>query len=170
MSSMAKPPICAAVLLLIAGQCANAEPACQPKQTQPSTPTDRFVVIKDRTVLDTATNLVWQRCLQGQRGDTCQEGEPATFTWLEALTLDVPDERWRLPNIRELESIVELQCASPAINADVFPNQPVGKVWSSSPYRFYPHYAWYLDFQDGVFLYTDRTDSMHVRLVRVSAD
>jgi hypothetical protein len=129
----------------------------------------------DGSFVDTATGLVWQRCLLGQSGDDCEFGTPQAFTWAEALTNptlaipktgEVDKKDWRLPNIRELASIVELGNSNPAINSSLFPNSSANQIWSSSPYQFYSHYAWFLDFNDGIFNYGDRQDKKSVRLVR----
>ena len=79
---------------------------------------------------------------------------------------DAARGNWRVPNIRELVSIVELQCAEPAINLSLFPNSGSVHLWSSSPYKFYSHYSWYVDFRDGVYTYGDRADRKFLRLVR----
>jgi hypothetical protein len=56
---------------------------------------------------------------------------------------------WRLPNIRELESLVDLDRHSPALAAD-HPFQEVQDgYWSSTTSVYEPRYAWVLYMQDG---------------------
>lgn len=127
-------------------------------------------------ILDTATQLVWQKCLVGQFGEDCEKGSAQTMTWLDAFnSVDkftvkndgvLGQSGWRVPNIRELASITELACSSPAINNTLFPTPARATLWSSSPYRFYDHYAWYWDSEDGIYIYGDRTEKRYVRLVR----
>ena len=156
------------------GNTAYAEQICQTKDTRATSPDTRFIQQSDHSVIDTKTGLEWQRCLVGLGGKNCDEGEADMFTWAEALlypaeqTNQTAPQNWRLPNVRELASIVELQCANPAINVMTFPNNPSDHVWTSSPYRFYPHYSWFVDFNDGVFNYGDRQDMKRLRLVRES--
>lgn len=80
-------------------------------------------------VTDTATGLVWDRCGWGQTGPTC-EGNVTIFpNWADAMHVaHIANEQrwkgfhdWRLPNGRELESLVKMD-AYPAIDAAVFPN------------------------------------------------
>ena len=148
---------------------------CQEKDIAATTPLERFVQQANGTITDKATGLMWQRCLIGQEGPNCSSGTAEVFSWGQALVYPAektPQSRlaghqdWRLPNIRELASIIELQCGNPAINLTLFPNNGAGHLWSSSPYRFYVHYAWFLDFNDGIFIYADRQDKKFVRLVR----
>lgn len=40
---------------------------------------------------------------------------------------------WRLPNRKELESLVETACRSPALNPIVFPDAPQGWRFTSTP-------------------------------------
>ena len=55
---------------------------------------------------------------------------------------------WRLPNVKELLSLVERQCLSPAINAAVFPDTVVETpFWSSTPDNIVSVYL--VDFRDG---------------------
>jgi hypothetical protein len=76
---------------------------------------------------------------------------------------------WRVPNIRELGTLVELQCFQPSINSAVFPNTPNRPVWSSSPYLPAPDfYTWQVDFQNGSIYSDDRTKTKYLRLVRDS--
>lgn len=57
--------------------------------------------------------------------------------------------RWRLPNIRELESLVDLTRHSPSLPAGHgFGRVPDG-CWSSTTSVYEPRYAWVLYLQDG---------------------
>ena len=148
---------------------------CQEDNVAASTPTERFIQEKDGTVVDKVTGLMWQQCTIGLNGENCESGEASKFTWAEALQYPSQKESlatfaghddWRMPNIRELTSIIEVQCAGPSINTTVFPNTPSEHVWSSSPYDFYPHYSWFLNFSDGIHTYSERIDKKVIRLVR----
>jgi len=162
---------------LLSAQAYSAQ-LCQKDDIIATTPTERFELHNDSTLTDKSTGLMWQRCLLGQQGKECSSGTAAHFNWAEALIYPVQKtpqstlsgyQDWRLPNIRELASIIELQCGNPAINLTLFPNNGAEHVWSSSPYRFYDHYAWFLDFNDGIYAYGDRQDKKYVRLVRDTA-
>jgi len=98
-----------------------------------TTPNSRFLLQNDLAT-DTKTKLIWQRCIVGQTWNpetqTC-EGAPAKKTWKAAL--DSVPEGWRMPNIRELLSIMEYSCIRPAINLTVFPGAVNEWQWSSTP-------------------------------------
>ena len=110
------------------------------------TPTSQFTFNGDGTVTDTKSGLMWKRCLEGLSGNDCTTGGIGRrYTWQGAL--QVPEvlnagagfagyKDWRLPNIKELHSIIELKCYEPAINLDVFPVPNTGSIdlWSSSPH------------------------------------
>ncbi|WP_162064460.1 DUF1566 domain-containing protein [Vibrio taketomensis] len=127
----------------------------------PTTPTTRFVMNKDSqgaedgTVTDTKTGLMWMRCSVGQKWDAanrrCTE-ETLVFSWQQALVQaesyrSGPIEEtgtddgvaayddWRLPNVKELASIIESTCSLPAINVEVFfiDMDTDIRYWSSSP-------------------------------------
>ena len=141
-----------------------------------TTPTERFNDQHDGTVLDSKTNLIWKRCSEGQTwdGTTCA-GSASTYTWQGALSATEALNKgegfagktdWRVPNIKELGSIVELKCYSPAINLSVFPDTPSENVWSSSPYAYYSYVAWNVNFDDGYDGPYAKDNSLQVRLVR----
>ncbi|GAB4346676.1 MAG: hypothetical protein Kow0089_24110 [Desulfobulbaceae bacterium] len=98
----------------------------------------------DATVFDRLTGLTWTR-----------NATPAGFplTWMEALDFIRGMNRealhghadWRLPNRRELRSLVSYQARRPALPEDhpfyeVFP----GWYWSSTTAAIHPAYAWYV--------------------------
>ncbi len=60
-----------------------------------------------------------------------------------------PGDNWRLPNIRELDSLVDLTRHSPAF-ADIIPiNDARAGFWSSTTSVYEPRYAWVLYALDG---------------------
>ncbi len=129
-------------------------------------------------MLDKQTGLIWARCFLGMNwnGSTCMGTATAYTTWQQApTTADTSNlagyTDWRLPNIRELASLVETGSAEPAINSRVFPNtndQYIinGGVWSSSPYVGSTGYAWFVFFSYGHVDYDGRDGASAVRLVR----
>ncbi len=151
-----------------------------------STPSGQLIDNQDGTVSDLKTGLMWKQCSEGLTSadltsPDCATGTAAALSWDQALqqprVLNVSGgfaghTDWRLPNIKELQSIVEEQCNSPSINSTFFPNTPPGsKFWSSSP-NTSPHTlvesaAWYVLFgngnsSNGYF----RTNKLQIRLVR----
>ena len=74
---------------------------------------------------------------------------------------------WRLPNIDELSSIVELRCSNPSINLQLFHNISSDWFWSGSPLAEGSSYAWYVSFSHGHAYNYDRNGGYpRVRLVR----
>jgi len=132
-----------------------------------TTPTERFIDQGDGAVKDIQTGLVWKKCMEGKSGGDCSQGTISSFNWEQALQLAESEPDWRLPNIKELLSIVERQCVSPAINLQVFPNN-LGpyQLWSSSPVAYYSASAWYVHISSGDNNWTYRNDKQQVRLVR----
>ena len=134
-------------------------------------PNERYEVHADGTITDTATGLMWLQCSLGQDLDDNCSGSATEYNWQEALeaadsyVLDSYTD-WRLPNIKELDSLAALDRYDPAINSTVFPNTPSSYYWSASPYANYSYYAWQLDFGDGYDYYNYRFYNYHVRLVR----
>lgn len=125
------------------------------------------------TVTDTRTGLMWKQCAEGLSGVTCQTGSAQTFTWSNALARAEASTfagytDWRLPNVKELSSLVEDCRRSPAINTNYFPNTPSASVfWSGSPHAHYSNNrAWLVAFLNGNANYHDRSVSNRVRLVR----
>ncbi|VAX13889.1 hypothetical protein MNBD_GAMMA24-627 [hydrothermal vent metagenome] len=148
--------------------CNNAIPA--------SAPASRYQVHANGTVTDRQTGLMWKQCAEGLSGAECATGKAATLTWQQALqrssTLNVSGgfaghTDWRLPNLKELQSLREVSCYSPAINTTIFPSTGgLSVFWSSSPGANVSNNAWYVFFDDGNSYNDDRSFNFRVRLVR----
>lgn len=145
---------------------------CHPNISAHSTPDTRYTLQVDgEEVLDKSTQLIWKRCAEGLSGDGCNTGTAGTYTWSQALALT--DNTWRLPNIKELASLVETACSDPAINLTMFPNTPGATFWSSSSSPSGStsegdYGVWYVSFYEGDDLYiaAQNANNFHVRLVR----
>ena len=138
----------------------------------PTTPTRDFIDNNDGTVTHKTTGLMWMRCAMGQTwtGSTCT-GTYQEYTYDQAMSLTSRFARfsdWRLPNIAELQTIVERENRSPAINTTVFLNPPSNAFWSSSPYVGSTSSAWGVYFNVGNVDSSGRSGSLPVRLVRAS--
>lgn len=112
----------------------------------------------DGTVTDQTTGLVWE-----------QAGSPARMNWKQALawcqeqsTAGKTD--WRLPNKRELESLV-VDSRTPPVIDPVF-TEPGTWYWASTSVMGKVSYAWYVHFYYGDTLPDPKDSSSHVRCVR----
>jgi hypothetical protein len=96
------------------------------RYTQPPIPVPQQFTISGATVTDEITRLEWQAV-----------ASPDTITWEDALilaenqVLDGKDD-WRLPNIKELESLNDELRSQPSINTDVIQGIIAGRYWSST--------------------------------------
>ncbi len=144
-------------------------------RVQPSNPSAVYASnAANNTVTDTRTGLMWDRCVLGLSGTGCSTGSAQTFTWDAALAAAGAANSaaykghtdWRVPNIKELLSLVEHCRFSPAINEIVFPATSSLKLWSASPINLATSSAWTVDFSDGSGSDYDRSNALSVRLVR----
>lgn len=156
----------AAVLTFGAAQAQT----CNPNLTR-SAPDSRYLLVPDSggsEVLDTQTQLIWQRCSLGQTwsGSTCT-GKASNHSWTDALEkAKAIGNGYRLPTIKELQSLVDEACYSSAINGTSFPATPNKSYWSASPYASGNISAWLVSFRDGNTDYDAKSYKTHVRAVR----
>lgn len=153
---------------------ANAQ-VCQTATIPATTPTVRFTVNANGTVIDKKTGLMWKKCSEGLSGMDCTVGVIQTQTWWSTLqniqTMNTTSgfagfTDWRIPNVKELRSIVEKQCYNPAINLTVFPNTAPTYFWTSSSSAWSGDYAWYIDFGSGRDGWDHKPRYNQTRLVR----
>jgi hypothetical protein len=142
----------------------------------PSLPVPRFVVSADgQEVTDALTALTWRRCAEGTSFDgiTCA-GSMVLHLHEAALQLAASEAgrtglAWRLPNIKELASLLDQRFFNPPVDAAVFPNTLMYTVWSSTPNVSNPQFlAWGINFAAGgdVYHYERVNGGSLVRLVR----
>ena len=103
----------------------------------------------DGTITDDNTGLMW---VKDGNSAGCNNGNP--LTWEEALSfcegLDYAGySDWRLPNIRECESIENAGESSPVIKTTYFPNTVSNYYWSSTTNVSDVLYKWTVDFNYG---------------------
>lgn len=129
-----------------------------------------FTINGNGTVTDAVTSLVWDQCIVGRTGSDCATDDAVLsrlYTWPAALAAATAANAanykgfndWRLPNVKELESITKLDTwtsGQAAIDADAFPNTPIsgddwggGATWTSTTFTPYPDDAWVVYFNYG---------------------
>lgn len=157
-----------------------AKAECKYESIKPNTAPDQFYDNRDGTVLDVRTGLTWSLCLYGQAYDasnnSCTGSPTVVNDWSVALNAQdnfshggVTD--WRLPNIKELATIVEYACFDPAIRTEIFPETPSAPFWTNTadaedvdPSAL--ALGRYIDFYDGTEFNDDPAVSRFIRFVR----
>jgi len=102
----------------------------------------RFTVIGDtgsEVVLDGMNGLVWKKTWANEKD------WPQALAYCEALSYGGYDD-WKLPNIAELRSLVDIDSYSPAT---AFPDFVSEYFWSSTSWTGYENHAWVVNFEDG---------------------
>jgi len=120
----------------------------------------------DGTITDNATGLVWA---SDGNGAGCNSGATLTWNsaidWAEGLTF-ASETDWRLPNVKELISIIDYGSFEPAIDTTFFPNTKLDVYWSSTTYASFTDGAYRVDFNYGNLDANIKTGSFYVRAVR----
>jgi len=133
---------------------------------------DRFLDNGDGTVTDTCTGLMWQQDTADVNGDSTIDAKD-TLQWQQALQYCEALEfaghgDWRLPNVRELQTIVNYGTWSPAIDP-IFQSM-LPWYWSSTTDLVYDntHRAWCIEFNSGLVDHNPRLKTYwyYIRAVR----
>jgi hypothetical protein len=176
---MKKPTVILLSALTSALLIASAQAQqCKVSSITPSNNSQQFVINHQAgTVIDARTGLEWSLCSTGQiwQNGNCT-GAPTHFaTYAEALTgVDGNSlgANFRLPNIKELGSIIERSCSTPAIDLTIFNGTLNAVYYSSTPdnqgnQHFSPELGVkIIDFTNGTEFVPDVSKFRYVRLVR----
>jgi hypothetical protein len=142
LSRLPQPALFLALLIMQTMPATQAigQQRCDTSVLPLSVPTTAFTDHGDGTVTDQRSRLQWMRCSVGQQWSAGGCSGQAS-----AVPLQVAKEHadrinaagtfffndWRLPNLRELATIVERQCSPPRTNLQLFPQTPAGDYWTS---------------------------------------
>ncbi len=123
---------------------------------------DNLVISGAGIVTDNNSGLMWQ-----QEDDGTEKEWEEAIEYCEGLSLAGYSD-WRLPNIKELESITNDEEYNPSINESYFPNTQSDYYWSSTSFTdlFYTFHAWGVDFYDGHVGISYKSNSNYARCVR----
>lgn len=100
------------------------------------------------TVFDRMTGLIWERTADHTGSPVNWEQAQAAVQSANARNLHGASN-WRLPTVRELESLCDMDSHSPALPRSHPFTQIQKYYWSATTSRYDPQYAWTLYTQDG---------------------
>lgn len=127
-------------------RCVKGTPNCYAARYQ--------ILASSALVYDQATGLTWQQAVLDASWDAA------------GAACATMGQGWRLPNLLELQSIVDDSQLDPSIDGTAFPNAPAGFYWSSAVSPRTSVYGWAVDFGNGGSAIGPRTSTYHVRCVR----
>lgn len=128
-------------------------------------PAQRFIDNADGSVTDTLTGLVWLKdagCLQPAVWASALTEVNQLASGSCGLTDGSKAGQWRLPNLNELESMVDVSASNPALTAgNPFKNVANAIYWSSTSYwggQAGSPQAWAIRMSDGRYMNDNATD------------
>ena len=125
----------------------------------PTTITNHFTDNGD-TITDNLTQLVWQKI----PNTTAITWEQA-LVYAEGLTIGTSSD-WRLPNIKELQSLNNELATNPSVFSPYFSNVGIHNYWSSTTLPNQTLSAWYWSTAFGITTYSAKTGTNYVICVR----
>jgi hypothetical protein len=137
-------------------------------------PSPRFTDNSDGTVTDNLTGLMWMQ--NADAGNDCEGADTGTETWANALASAAACNDaggyagytdWRLPNVRELQSLVDYGRFNPPLpSGHPFTAVQPNYYWSSSTVTGNTSLAWLVYLYDGIVLYGSKANIFYVWPVR----
>jgi hypothetical protein len=118
-------------------------------------PTTRFTDNQDGTVTDGLTGLIWLKnagCMTAMIWSDALQSANQLASGTCGLTDGSTAGTWRMPNIGELESLIDVSQSSPAVSAGHPFANVAATYWSSTTYRGDPTEAWVIRFTDSRYI------------------
>jgi hypothetical protein len=118
-------------------------------------PAGRYTDLQNGTVRDQLTGLVWMKsagCVSARNWTDALAAVKQMASGTCGLTDGSRAGDWRMPNVVELESLVDVGHSSPALSAGHPFSGVNGPYWSSTTYRGMTTEAWVIDFRDGRYV------------------
>jgi hypothetical protein len=132
---------------------------CVRGSAPPAGPSARYTFPAEGTVYDAKTRLVWQRTV-----------DTATYSWESAAAyckgLDLAGSAWRVPSMKELQTLLDVGQQMPALDPVAFPGSEGDSHWTSSPLDGSDTDSWYVSFWIGLTNTIARYNLSWVRCVR----
>ena len=149
---------------LSAGGTKRFQPRAVRNLYTPAAVTSHFTDNGNGTILDNITGLTWQKIQPSN-----------TMTWEQALAYShnltlAGKSDWRLPNVRELQSLNDVKLSKPSIDKAYFTNMLSGNYWSSTTMFQTAAKAWDINVDYGIVSYNDKTLAENVLVVRGGLD
>lgn len=137
-------------------------------------PATRFASHADGTVTDNLTGLVWLKdagCLAPAHFAAALTEANQLASGTCGLTDGSKAGDWRMPNINELESVIDVTTSGPALTAGIFTNVSNGIYWTSTSYfggQAGSPQAWTIRMSDGRFM-NDSINNINVKTTSTNA-
>ena len=136
-------------------------------------PSPRFTDNSNDTVTDNLTGLMWLK--NADAGNDCAGSDVGTETWANALLSAAACNTasfaghtdWRLPNLREMQSLIDYGRASPALPSDLpFTSVQSNNYWTSTTNAGYSSNAWVVYLGVGFVVDVSKASTVYVWPVR----
>jgi len=102
----------------------------------------------------------------GNAGTTTPAGDTQYYIeWLNRNEIG-GKSNWRMPEISELMSLINVTNNSPHTVIQFFPNTQSGCYWSATPHAQYSGDVWVIDFSDATDDYVSKAHTCYIRAVR----
>jgi hypothetical protein len=131
-------------------------------------PSPRFTENGDQTVTDNMTGLMWTKNANLTGGAETWDDTIAYCTNMNAEGGTYGYTDWRLPNVRELQSLIDYGRNSPALPSGYPFTAIQQEYWSSSTHADTTSRAWLVNLNNGIVSHVSKTYARHVWPVRTS--
>lgn len=128
--------------------------------TTPTTLVNHFTDNGNGTIKDNLTQLIWQKV-----PNTSAVTWEQALAYAEELSLGNASD-WRLPNIKELQSLNNELATNPSVFSPYFGDLGIHFYWSSTSLPNQTTKAWYWSTQLGITTYDTKTNANYVICVK----